>query len=430
MKQLLILFFIVITGAGFSQSVPTPGAPQSQPILLKNATIHVGNGKVIENGSILFSDGKIVKVGKNISANNALVKDATGKHIYPGLIAPNTIMGLSEIEALRQTKDFDEVGENNANIRSIIAYNTDSRVTPTVRSNGILLAQVAPKGGYISGTSSVVQLDAWNWEDAVVKLDDGLFLNWPRSTVYRWSSQGYGENKKYSGELNAIKTYFQEAKAYAVKNPTKKNLRFEGMEGIFNGKKKLFIRVNAAKDIISSVNFAKQLGIKPVIVGGSESYLITDFLKENNISVILGGTHSLPRHDDEAVDLPYRLPSILQEAGINYCLSYLNFWEVRNLPFQAGTAVAYGLTKEQALSSITLNTAKILGIDDKVGSLEVGKQATLIVTEGDVLDMATSNVIDAYIDGRQMDIGNKQKDLYKKFGKKLGQPVKLPNAQN
>ena len=429
----LFLMLIIFSVSVQAQNVPSPGKQQSKPIVLTNATIHYGTGEVVENGELLFIDGKIVAIGNTVNRpENAEVTDYTGKHIYPGIIAANTILGLSEIGALRQTRDYNEVGNLNPNVRSIIAYNTDSRVTPTVRSNGILLAQIAPRGGRISGTSSVVQLDAWNWEDAAVHTDGGLYLNWPRSMRYSgWWAQpgGWEKSKNYDDQVEEIETYFAQAQAYSKRNTKTENLRFEGMKGLFSGDKKLYIRVNRAKDIIAAVTFGKQFNITPVIVGGAESYLITDFLREKQVAVILDAVHRTPTTADTDVNLPFKIPSVLHDAGIHFCLSYADYWQVRNLPFQAGTAAAHGLGKEEALRSITLSAAEILGIDEHFGSLETGKSATFIVTEGDLFEMQNGNVIDAYIQGRQVNLGNKQKDLYKKFSNKYNQETVLP-AEN
>lgn len=433
MKPFLIYFFLFTSTLCFSQAVPTPGHKQEQAIAILHATIHIGNGTVLENGTILFTNGTITAIGEQVLLpENCKQIDATGKHIYPGLIAIDTIIGLSEIEALRQTRDFKEVGHFNPNVRSIIAYNTDSRVTPTIRSNGILIAQIAPQGGLVSGTSSVVNLDAWNWEDAVVNEDDALFVNWPKSVQNTgwWAEPGeLKKNKAYQTSIQQLTAFFNEAQSYFLEPSKQKNLRFEGMKGIFNGKKRLFIRVDAAKDMISAVSFAKQYGIKPVLLGASEAHIILDFLKNADVDIVLDSVHRLPSFQDESVNLPYQLPNILHNAGISFAMTYTDFWQVRNLPFLAGTAAAHGLDKELALQSITLQSAKILNIDQHLGSLEIGKDATLIISEGDVLDMATSNVIDAYIFGRRMNIGNKQKDLYKKFGTKLGQDIDLPTIQ-
>lgn len=407
-----------------AQTVPTPAHKQNQTIYITNATIHVGNGNVIENGNIIIINGLINYVGAEQLEipPKSIVIGAAGKHVYPAFIAPNTYIGLSEIESVRATRDATEVGDFNTNIRSIISYNTDSRVTPTIRSNGVLLAQTIPFGGRISGSSSVVQLDAWNWEDAAYKTDDGMWINWPAIYSYNgwWAEPGgFVLNKDYDKQIEEIKSFFAVARAYCnAKNPEKTNLKLEGMRGVFNKSQKLFVRVNEAKSILQLLAFKKEMNIEMVIVGGDDSWLVAKEIADSKVPVILERIHTLPSRTDEDYDLPYRKPKILKDAGVLYALSVEGFWQVRNLPFMAGTSAAYGLSKEEALKSITLNTAKILGIEDKTGTIEDGKEANLIISSGDALDMKTNNIEFAFIQGRQINVGNKQKDLYNKFSAK------------
>ncbi|MGZ4056568.1 MAG: amidohydrolase family protein, partial [Bacteroidia bacterium] len=381
---------------------------QTKSILIMNGTAHLGTDSVIQNSIIGIKNGKIVLVADAKTANFDKaaydeVVDATGKQIYPGIIAPNSTLGLFEIESVRATLDYREIGTTLPNVRSLIAYNTDSKIIPTVRTNGILLAQVTPRGGLVSGTSSIVALDGWNWEDAAYKVDDGIHINWPKIVSRKFLDEDniypgpWEKNKDYVKQTEDLKKLFADAKAYNESNTIiEKNLRFEAMRGIFNGTQTLFIHSNNVKEIVEAVNFAKQFQLKRVaIVGGRDSWMVTDLLKENNISVVVSRVHDLPEHPEDDVDLPYKLPYLLQKAGILFCLNNEGDMEemgTRNMPFYAGTAAAYGLTKEQALRSITLNTAKILGIDKTTGSIEVGKDANIFISTGDALDMRTNNV--------------------------------------
>lgn len=418
---LLILLLGIATQLS-AQSVPAPGPKQTLPIIFQEATIHTGTGEVLENASLLVVDGKIVEVGKVTQAfKNAEVINLKGKHIYPGFIAPATTIGLDEIEAVRATRDFRETGEINPNVRAIIGYNTDSRVTPTIRSNGILLAQISPRGGLFGGTSSVVQLDAWNWEDAAYKMDDGVHLYWPRMRFREgWWAPPIEEQKKRSAEnLGKIEEAMLSARSYfELKQEgkvTQVDLRWEALAPVLAKEKPIFIHAHDEKQIMSAVAFANRHEVKMILVGGRDAWRVTELLKENEIAVILDQVHSLPATDDDDIDIIYRQPKMLQVAGILYCLGMRDFWNTRNLPFQAGTAAAYGLTPEEALATITLNTAKILGIDDRTGSIEVGKDANLIVSSGDALDMRTSNIEMAFIQGRKVNLANRQKDLVEKF---------------
>ncbi|MBL7888954.1 MAG: amidohydrolase family protein [Bacteroidia bacterium] len=408
---------------------------QNKSVVIMNATIHIGNDSVIQNGIVGIKNGKIVEV---IDASKYKVElgnydekiDATGKHVYPGLIAPNSTLGLTEIESVRATNDFREVSATLPNVRSVIAYNTDSKIIPTVRTNGVLLAQITPRGGLVSGTSSVLMLDGWNWEDAAYKIDDGIHVNWPRMQTRNWndneSTFGASEkNKEYEKQVNELKKLFSEAKAYnELETKEEKNIRFESMADLFNGKQNLYIHANNVKEIVEAVNFSKSYDIKHlVIVGGQDSWMVTDLLKENKVSVIVNRVHDLPGKPEDDVDLPFKLPYLLHKAGVLFCLNNEGDMEAmgtRNLPFMAGTAAAYGLTKEQALAAVTLNTAKILGVDKTTGSIEAGKDANLFISSGDALDMRSNNVTHAFVKGKQIDLNNEQKELYEKYKNKYG----------
>lgn len=408
-------------------------AQNKKHILLKNAVAHIGNGEVIENSLVSIKDGKI-----DLVADARLIKiditrfdttiDLFGKHIYPGLIAPNCILGLQEAEAVRQTSDYAEVGEFNPHIRSLIAYNAESKILETVKTNGVLYTQSTPRDGVISGMSSVLATDGWNWEDAVIRADDGVHVNFPKSIQRRgwWAEpQPSDKNNKYTEQVNELSTFFENALAYYnTANVTEKNLRFEAMKGIFDGSKNLYIHSDYVKDIIGAINFSKKFNIKKmVLIGGKDSYKITKMLRENNVAVMVNRLHDLPDLPEAETDLLYKLPYLLQKDSVMFCLQNQGDMEAmnaRNIAFLAGTAAAYGLTKEQALQSVTLNTAKILGIDKLVGSIETGKLASIVVSEGDILDMKTNKIILAYINGRQLNLNNFQLDLYKKYSNKLG----------
>ena len=424
MKYLFLniaLIFSLTTAA----QVPAPAPKQTKPVLLTGATLHVGNGSVIEKAAVAFANGKIIYAGPAANAPAAAnfeVIDGSGQHIYPGLIQPNTQLGLSDIASVRATRDDQEVGILNPNVRALVAYNTDSDILPTIRANGVLLVQATPLGGTISGSSSVMQLDAWNWEDAVVKADDGLHLNWPvipRPTQADAPNLAETVNNR-NNTLQELQQLFTDAAAYSTDVNTKQNLKLAALKGLFTGNQKLYLHADGAKEIIEGIRFAKKNGLKDVVlVGGYDSWKITDFLREQNVPVIISGIHALPNRTVDDVDLPYKLPFLLQQAGILFGLQYDGALHGhRNLPFIAGTAVAYGLTKEQALAAVSGNTAKILGIQQQTGTVEVGKDATLVVSSGDLLDMRTNNVTSAYIQGRKINLTDKQKALYQKFKEK------------
>ena len=423
MKFLNKLFILVaICSSSISIAQQTPAPKQTEAITIQGATAHIGNGDVIENCTIVFEDGKITNIGSTVTPKGQVI-DATGKHVYPGFIAPVSTLGLGEIDAVRPTIDDDEIGEMIPNIRSLIAYNAESQVVESMRPTGVLLAQITPQGGRISGTSSVVQLDAWNWEDAAIKVDDGIHMNWPNSFRRgRWwlgEPRGYKPNKDYPSDIDQVVSFLVNAKAYKQTDNQPKNEAFKAMKGLFDGSKKLFIHVDGEKEIIDAVTTAKQQGVKKVvIVGGYEAYKVTAFLKSNNIPILVRRVHTTPEREDDDYDLPYKLPKLLVDAGLLVGLQANGRMErmnTRNLPFYAGHLMGQGMNKEQALQLITGNTAKILGIDSTYGTLEKGKSATLFISEGNALDMRTNILTHALINGRNVSLETHQTKLSKRY---------------
>jgi len=411
-----------------------PAKPYKGKLFITGGTIHIGNGQVIEDGSIEVDNGKIVRIGAGLTpTGDTKVVDAKGKQIYPGLILSVTDLGLKEIAGgVRGSNDVQEISDIDPSIRSIVAYNTDSRIINTLKANGILLAGVTPEGGTISGSSTVVQLDAWNWEDAAYKMDNAIHINLPTFITRprrfgggggRPGAQPPGDPKKEALEkIEELKTFFREAKAWLAEPAHKENnLKFEAVKGLFSKQQKLFVHGDQVKQMLVAIDFAKEFGFDVTIVGGSESWLIADLLKQNNISVILQQTNSLPTTEDDDYDQPFKTPATLQKAGVLFAINDEHGeTRYRNLMFNAGVAAAHGLTKEQALQAITLNSARILGVDDRTGSLEAGKDANIVVSTGDILDMRTSLIEHAFIQGREVSLDNKQTQLYHRYMSKYG----------
>ena len=423
MKKIFLPIALLFSLTVAAQENMHPSPAQTGTIALTNGVIHIGNGEVIENGMIVFSNGKIIDVRPSAPIMDIKVFDLKGKHVYPGVIASSTNLGLVEISAVGATADFEEIGDINPSIRSLVAYNTDSKVINTLRSNGVLLAHIVPQGGSISGTSSVVQLDAWNWEDAAYKTDNGIHFNMPSliNVPVQFRRPGANDDRVKQGleKIEGTRNFFREAKAYRNEaTHATVNLKFEAVKGLFDKSKIFFVHCTLVKEMMVAIDLAKEFGFKLVLVGAEDSWLITDILKQNNVAVILSQPHSLPATDDDDVDQPYKTGVALQKAGILFTICQDGrdgFWRQRNLPFQAGTMAAYGLTKEQALSAITLNAAKILGIDNITGSLEKGKDANIVISEGDLLDMKSSKVTQAFIQGREINLDNKQKQLFERY---------------
>ena len=433
MKNITIRnLFILVLFVSFNveAQIPYPAGAQQKPVMVSGGTIHVGNGKIIENGVLTFEGGKLTYVGVASSAPADKAKyetvDATGKQIYPGLIMLNSQLGLVEISSIRATNDTNEQGDFNPNVRSLISYNTDSEIIPTFRFNGILLAEATPVGGVISGTSSVMQLDGRNWEDAVHTKDVAIHLNWPGMKKGKFDFETftfiYEPNPDYSKNVEDINLFFNDAISYGKLSTKEVNLKMEAMQGLFTGTQVLVIHADDAKEIVDGVKFAQSHQVKRIAVVADQAALkVAAFLKENNIPVILPPVHSIPKHDDDAVDLTYALPALLTKAGVTISLSHDGMLaNGRNLPFYAGTAVAYGMDKEEALKSITLNPAMILGIDKTTGTLEIGKDATLFISAGDALDFIGNKVSEAFIVGKKIILNNKQEDLYDRYSKKYG----------
>ena len=426
------IFFIVQTifffGAAKAQDDVYPTPAQKGTFYITHATIHVGNGTVINDGTIKVTDGKIIQVGPNIAASGDII-DAKGKQVYPGLILPESDLGLKEIaNAVRGSNDYQELGEWNPDVQSAVAYNSDSKIINTLKSNGIVLTNVAPTGSLIAGTTSVMQLDAWNWEDALYKRNTGIVFFMPSLVNRRPRFRGRGQQpetdpvKEGLDKIEEVKKFFREAKAYSKETDhLQTNLKFEALKPLFSKQEKLFIHADVVKQLLVAVDFAKEFGIDVVIVGGTESWQIADLLKKNNISVILSREYNLPETEDADIDQPFKTPYMLKQAGVLFALNDdLDETRYRNLAFNAGTAAAYGLTKEEALQSITLNAAKILGIDDRTGTIEEGKDANIVISEGDIMDMRTSIMAAVFIQGRKVSLENKQTQLYNRYMTKYG----------
>ena len=431
MKKFLILFLVLLNVKLFAQ-VPEPVNDQTKPVLIYNAFIHIGDGNTIQNGFVSFDNGKITDVSsedldlESGTYNNFLKINANGSHLYPGLILPNSKVGLEDISAVRATVDHTEVGELNSNIRSLIAFNTDSEVISTFRYNGILLSQVVPDGSFVTGNSSIMMMEGWNWEDAAYKIDDGMHVKWPRKTYppSRWSGQtSFRDNPNYKSSVDMINKFLIDSRSYFNLNGDENkevNLKLEAMVDVFNGKKKIYLHVGSREQIIESVQMFQKHGINNlVLVGANDALYAIDFILENDLPVLLNNLHRVPSRNHEDVDLPYKLPYLLQKEGVLVGLTASgSLHSQRNLPFLAGTAAGYGLGKEEALKLITSNNAKILGIDNVTGTITVGKDANIIISKGDILDMKSSVIEYAFITGRKVNLDGKQQILYDRFKRK------------
>lgn len=402
----LLLAFFASTASASDQ---IPGKPQTQPIAITGADIYPVSTAPIESGTIVFEDGKITRVGRDIALPaDCKVIRADGKRVYPGLVEAYSNLGLVEINSVRATVDYREVGDNNANVRAVAAFNPDSEIIPVNRSNGILLAVSAPSGGTIAGRSSMMMLDGWTWEDMTLQADVGMHISWPRS------DEGISE---IEGFISDARRYLE---AVTSGKTQPRDLRLESLARVLDGSLPIIVDATSLTQIRSAVSFASQEGLRLIILGGYDAHKCVKLLKDNEIPVIISGVYRNPRRRHEAYDQPYALPGQLHAAGIEFCISAGGRFGangLRNLPYNAATAAAYGLDEAEALKSITLSPAKILGVGDRVGSLDVGKDATLFIADGDILETPTQ-VESAFIQGRVVDLNDKHKQLYRKYTEK------------
>jgi imidazolonepropionase-like amidohydrolase len=423
MRKIVNILIAAVLTSTTMVAQQTPASAQSETVTITGATAHIGNGQVLENSVLVFKNGKITYIGTQNQNEAGKTIDASGKHLYPGFIVPNTSLGLGEIDAIRPTIDQDELGEVLPHVRAAIAYNAESKVVESMRPNGVLVAQVTPRGGTISGTSSIMQLDAWNWEDAIVKVDDAIHLNWPDSFTFgRWwlgEDPGAKPDKKYSENVAGIASFMKQAKAYLAGAQKEKNMQLENVKGLYDGSQKLFIHTSGKREIVDAINWATADGIKNIVlVHGQEAYLVADLLVKHKIPVVLDRPHRLPSNADQDVRLPFKMAKILMDKGVMVTVGMEGQMErmnTRNVPFYAGQFAAYGVAKEDAVKMITQNAAKILGIDKDFGTLEVGKSATLFLSVGDALDMRTNIVLHAFIQGRELSLETHQTELWKRY---------------
>jgi imidazolonepropionase-like amidohydrolase len=437
MTCLLVIALTLLAGAArASEEIPAPA--QTKPIAIVGATVHPISGPDIEQATLIFENGKISAVGKDLSIPASAEKiDASGKHVYPGLIDASNDIGLTEVSAVRAMRDMTEAGSINPNARPEVAINPDSEIIPITRANGVLLAGVTPEGGVLSGSVAMMQLDGWTWEDMTLRAPLGIALNWPNmSPIQAWWMHDSPKKQleKRDEQLKNIRQVFDDARAYRAakeKNdsPTSRpsfDARWEAMMPLLDGKIPLIVRANEVQQIESAVAFAQREKVKLIIDGAYDAPLCAELLKSHKVPVIIGSVQRLPMRRGDAYDDPATLAARLARAGVKFCISGKgNATMARNLPYQAAASVAAGLPHDDGLKSITLWPAEILGVADRVGSLDVGKDATIIVTDGDPLQTPT-HVEQAFIQGRKIDLNDRQQRLWRKYQEKYKQTAPPP----
>lgn len=422
MKEAWMLWLLMAALSAQSQ------APQKW--LVRYATAHLGNGEAIANAVVAWQGDELILVadGSKVRVNELdydTVINADGWHIYPGFMVMDSRLGLTEIEQVNATNDYSELGELNSMVRALPAFNTESVILPTVMTNGVLLAQIAPSAGAVCGRSAVVKLMAPHWQQAAVRADEGIYLNWPqrqRNTGW-WGEPGKpAANKKYAEQCDQLYRFFNEAKAYAAHEHIEATvLHFEAMRALWGQKSRLYVRVDRARDVLDAIQFTRAMGLKKVtLVGAAEAQNLPNEVSENQLTVVLNRAHRLPDFEYQPSFHPAGEAAAWNQMGVEMAFSTAGDMEAmitRNLPFEAGTAVHHGLPYEQAVKALTLGPARLTGIDQRYGSLEAGKSATLFLSTGDALDMATNNVVLAVIDGEPVPLTNRQTELYERYKK-------------
>jgi imidazolonepropionase-like amidohydrolase len=408
-----------------------PAKPQDHPIVLVGGTVHTVSGSVIENGMVLFDKGKLAGIGTNLEvpAGTEMI-DIRGKHVYPGLIDARSTIGLMEIDAVRATRDLTESGSINPNIRAEVAVNPESEIIPVTRANGVTVAVTMPDGGAISGSAAALELDGWTWEEMTLKAPVGMVVNWPSMRINRawWEQRSEEDQKKArTKSLDELRNAFRDARSYlqAKRSEAQKDIpyhktdvRWESMAPVLNRSVPVLMNAEEIEQIEAAIAWADQENVKIVLVGGYDSWRLASVLKEKDIPVIVNPVQRTPWRRWEAYDEPFTLPGKLFEAGVRFCIAgEAGASNERNVPYHAAMAASYGLPKEEALKAITLSAAQILGIADRVGSLEAGKDATLIVTDGDPLEIMT-HVEMEFIRGKNITLGSKHTQLYEKYREK------------
>jgi imidazolonepropionase-like amidohydrolase len=423
---------LVLSASAQDLGIKAPA--QSAPIAIVNATIHPISGPAIEKGYVAFDQGRITAIGEGeyVPAGVGTVIDATGRHVWPGLIGARTQMGIEEINLVRATLDSNEVGDITPEVRAIVAVNPDSTIIPVTRTAGILSVGVFPEGGLIPGRVSVMRLDGWTWEDMSVSDSAGLAVNWPNMRVVNawWMDKSEDDQRKdIRAPIDAIDAAFAAAEAYQKEKGPEPggtvDIRWEALMRTVlptaRRPKPVFIEAQEVDQITAAVTWAAGRGLKAVIVGGRDAELCADLLKAHDVPVMITGTHAFPKRADSPYDDAFTLPARLAAAGVRFCIASADRTpHERNLAHNAATAVAYGLDVNEAMRSVTLSAAEVLGVADSLGSLDETKAATLIVTDGNPLEI-TTRVERAFIDGREIDLSNKQTVLAEKYREKYRQ---------
>lgn len=422
MKNLLLTFTAL---AFLMMAVPhadaqTPAPKQSEPIALVGGTIHTLAGDVIENGTILFEGGIITAVGTGLNIPSDVRRhDISGKHVYPGLIDSYSQMGITEIGAVSMTNDVNEQGNINPNVMAERAFHPESRHIPIARSAGVLTAVTTPGGGLISGKSSAMMMEGWAWDEMTLKSGTGLIVNWPNP-----------RNDSYEENIQTLRDAFDDARSYMKARQAMDageaarhdiDSRWEAMIPVFEGETPVVVSANEVRQIQDAITWAEEEGVRLIILGGSDAHLVTDHLNAKQIPVIITSVLTSSNRDWESYDARYSLPAKLHDAGVQFAIAGgSSAAYAHRLPYEAGAAAAYGLDSDTALRALTTHPASILGLDNRIGTLETGKDATLLITTGNPIEYNTQ-IEQVFIQGRESDMSDMHRQLYEKYREKVDQ---------
>ncbi len=418
-SSLALLAALALIAPGLeAQIIPAP--QQSRPIALTGATIHTVTGGVIRNGTIVLDNGKITAIGASATIpQNAERVDVTGKEIYPGLIDAASEMGLYEIGGFDVAIDQNELGGFTPNVRAHVAFNPESRHIGVARSNGVLVTVSSPSGGTVAGLASAMMLDGWTWEAMTLKPEVGMVMEWP-------STGG-----QYERVIAELREFFADARSYrtartAASDRHETDSRMEAMIAVLDGRIPVIVSANDIRQIQDAVAWAKEEGVRLVLRGARDAGYVTDLLAREKVPVLLSTVLAGPGRAWEPYDAAYSLPARLHAAGVKFGITGGGSAAYANrLPYEAGASIAFGLPSEEALKAVTLHPAQFLGISDRVGSLEVGKDATFLITTGNPLEYSTL-VEQVYIEGRKVDMGDAHREFFEKYSQKIRQlgPIK------
>jgi imidazolonepropionase-like amidohydrolase len=420
---------IGLVGLAANASDQIPGEPQDHPIVLTGGTVHtVSHGSW--PGEVLFDNGRIVEVAARVSRPEGVeVIEIDGRHVYPGFISADTVMGLVEISAVRATRDMDEVGGITPEVQAEVAVNPDSEIIPVTRETGVLTVLSAPRGGLLAGSSAVLSLDGWTWEDMTVRAPAGMHVNWPRMT----QAGGFGNppqaslDESSAASIAELEQAFEDARIYFAAqeagSTTRTDQRWEAMRPVIAGDVPLFVHADTQTQIKAALAFTRAQGVRMVLVGGDDAWRVAGLLAEAGVAVVTD-VFDTPLRRWEDYDTPYRNPGVLADAGVVFAFgsgpSGFSTPFQRMLPWEAALAVGHGLDRDRAVRALTLDAATILGVDERLGSLDPGKDATLFVVEGDPLEII-SGVERAWIGGREVDLTSRHTQLYEKYQQRYQQ---------